>query len=63
LIPAPLSGGNTTANLNFFTFDCQKQLEIIENSSVNLVVSRSKMNCNFYKNVYDNETYVYEIIG
>jgi hypothetical protein len=59
LIPAQMEGGPIEDNLNFYTYDCAKKKEIIIASQAKYILSKSRIVCDYLKEIYHNGDYVY----
>ena len=62
LIPSQMGGGLTEDNQNFFTYDCDVQLRIINNSNTDFILSGKVLDCDFLEQVYYNYMYIYKVI-
>jgi hypothetical protein len=56
-----LGGGNEKLINKFYASNCDMKKNIVENNNINLVYSYNKINCDFLKEVYNKNAYVYSI--
>ena len=46
---------------SFYNSNCEEQLKFIQNKSIKYVYSNSEINCNFLKEIYSKNKYIYSI--
>ena len=61
MLGSNLGYGDPKTSVNFFRSDCNGKLNIIKQHNVDIVLARSKIKCEFLKEVYDEGINVYVI--
>lgn len=61
LVPAQLEGGLIQENLDFFSYGCEKQKEVIDKSMASHIISRNALNCGYLREIHYSGDYVYQI--
>ncbi len=61
ILPGQLSGTNINASANFFRSDCVEKKKIANQTNADIVLSKTKIECDFLNEVYNKRNFVYEI--
>ncbi len=62
LFSSNLNAGKREEQIKFFAGDCVKQVRIVKDNDVKLILTQRNLECDFLKPVYNKGIYVYEVV-
>ncbi|MFH2020503.1 MAG: hypothetical protein ABIJ34_03760 [archaeon] len=62
LVAAVLEGGHAQENLEFFQYDCEQMKNVTDSSGAEFIISRSKLECSYFSEIYSNADFIYKVI-